>query len=173
MDCEFTEKVSLLLDKELTAAESLRVKDHIAGCKACQQAQEDFSRLRREIKAYDFQPQTFAQAGMLARILKQEKLPLWRRSVSLPLPLMTCLLAIVVALGLWTAALRRASSIEQSKRSAPENAATPAKAPPSQAEAFEGRGVDFSHYDHGERAAIYKVRSTASSTAVAAPDARQ
>lgn len=168
MDCEFTEKVSLLLDAELTATESLRVKEHIKTCPACRRAEEDFLRLRRAIKAYDFQPQPFAHARMLARILNPEKLPLWRRTVSLPLPLMTLLLAVIVALGVWSAALRRAASIEQSKR-APEKAATPVQATPSQAEVGNSRGLDFSHYDHGERAAIYKVRRTAS----AAPDVRQ
>jgi anti-sigma factor RsiW len=172
MDCEFTEKVSLLLDAELPPEEALRVKEHISACAACKQAQDDFLRLRREIKAYEFQPQPrpFAQAGMLARILDSEKLPLWRRSVSIPVPLMTLLLAIIVALGVWSATLRRASRLAQSK-GAPEKA-TPVKAIPSQAEVVEGKGLDFSQYEHGERAAIYKVRRT-DSAADAATDARQ
>jgi anti-sigma factor RsiW len=170
MDCEYTEKVSLLLDAELEPDDALRVKEHIGICPACQQAQEDYLCLRREIKAYDFQSQPFAQQRMLARILNREKRPLWRRSVSIPVPLMALLLAIIVGLGVWTATLRRASSVTQSK-GAPEKA-TPVKPFPAQAEVVEGKGLDFSHYDHGERAAIYKVRRTASA-AEAATDARQ
>jgi len=158
MDCEFTEKVSLLLDEELEPDDALRVKEHISICHACQQAQDDFLRLRREIKAYDFQPRPFAQAGMLARILSREKLPLWRRSVSMPVPLMALLLAIVVGLGVWSAALRRANRSAQNKGATEK--ATPVKVLPAQAEVVESRGSDFSRYDHGERAAIYKVRRT-------------
>ncbi|HVG35606.1 MAG TPA: zf-HC2 domain-containing protein [Pyrinomonadaceae bacterium] len=170
MDCEFTEKVSLLLDAELEPGEALRVKEHIVVCPACQQAQSDFLRLRREIKAYDFQPRPFAQAGMLARILNSEKLPLWRRSVSMPVPLMTLLLAIIVGLGVWSLALRRASRLAQSKGATEK--AKPVKVLPSQAEVVEGSGSDFSRYDHGERAAIYKVRRTGLAATVPA-DSRQ
>jgi predicted anti-sigma-YlaC factor YlaD len=166
MDCEFTEKVSLLLDAELTETEALRVKEHIAACAACRQAEEDFLRLRRELKAYDFRPQPFAQAGMLARILDSERRPLWRRDITLPLPVLACLLALVVALAVWTVALRRAISIEQGKSAQEKSIA----APPSQPDVVEKGGVDFSRYDHGERAAIYKVRRAASATA---PGARQ
>jgi len=171
MDCEFTEKVSLLLDAELPPEDALLVTEHISTCTACRQAQDDFLRLRREIKAYEIQPQPpFAQAGMLARILNSEKLPLWRRSVSIPVPLMILLLAIIVGLGVWAATLRRASGLAQSN-GAPEKA-TPVKALPSQTEVVEGEGLDFSHYDHGERAAIYKVRRNASA-AHTATDSRQ
>ena len=167
MDCEFTEKVSLLLDAELTREESLRVTDHIRACPACRQAEEDFLRLRREIKAYDFQPQPSAQAGVLARILHAEKPSLWRRGVNVPLPLMASLLAIIIALGVWSAALRRA--VEQP--AAPSNP-TPVQTHPQQAVVGDGGDLEFSHYDHGERAAIYKVHRT--ETASPAPtDAHQ
>jgi predicted anti-sigma-YlaC factor YlaD len=170
MDCEFTEKVSLLLDEELTPDDALRVKEHIGVCPACQQAQDDFLRLRHELKAYDFQPQPFAQAGTLAHILKRETLPLWRRSVSMPVPLMALLLAIIVGLGVWSLTLRRASRLAQSKGATEK--ATPVKVLPAQAEVVEGSGNDFSRYDHGERAAIYKVRRTGLA-AIAPTDARQ
>ncbi len=171
MDCELTEKVSLLLDAELTPQETLRVKEHILVCPACRQAQSDFLRLRRELKAYEFQSQPFARARMLAHILKGEKPPLWRRRVSIPVPLMTLLLAIVVGLGVWSAVLRRASRAAQST-GAPQ-VATPVKVLPAQAEvAAQGRGVDFSLYDHGGRAAIYKVRRAASA-ATTPTNARQ
>jgi predicted anti-sigma-YlaC factor YlaD len=172
MDCEFTEKVSLLLDAELTPDDALRVKEHISVCPACQQAQSDYLSLRREIKAYDFQPQPrpFAQQRTLARILNKGKLPLWRRRVSMPVPLMALLLAVVVGLGVWSVALRRASKVAQSKDATEK--ATPVKGLPAQTEVSEDGGVDFSHYDHGERAAIYKVRRAALS-AEAATNARQ
>lgn len=170
MECEFTEKVSLLLDAELTPEDALRVKEHISACHACQQAHDDFLRLRREIKAYDFQPRPFAQARTLARILNMEKLPLWRRSVNIPVPLMALMLAIIVGLGVWSVTLRRTSRSAQSKDV--QEKASPVKVLPAQTEVVEGSGVDFSRYDHGERAAIYKVRRT-DSAAEAATDTGQ
>lgn len=167
MDCEFTEKVSLLLDAELAPLDALRVKEHISVCPACRQAQSDFLRLRREIKAYDFQPKPFAKAGTLARILHSEKPPLWRRRVSMPLPLIVLLFTIVVGLGVWAATLRRAASLAL-REGAPEKAKLAREETSLQAAATDFKGVNFSGYYQGERAAIYKERRKASPA-----DARQ
>lgn len=69
MGCEFTEEVSLLVDGELAPHEAARLRAHIEGCAACEQAREMFLLLRQELRAYERLPDTHAQSNALAAIL--------------------------------------------------------------------------------------------------------
>ena len=69
MSCDFTEKVSLLIDEELAPEESAQVENHLATCEACQQARADFLILRQQIAAYEFAPDLIAQRQALRNIL--------------------------------------------------------------------------------------------------------
>src|ERR1051325_11617353 len=69
MSCEFTEEVSLLVDGELPTDEAARLRAHMEGCAACEQARDAFLLLRQELRSYDFAPDPRAQTKALAAIL--------------------------------------------------------------------------------------------------------
>jgi Putative zinc-finger len=68
-DCNWTEKVSLLIDGELAAAEARAVELHVAGCFDCQLAREDFLLLRHQISSYRPEVNLLAQRQALQNIL--------------------------------------------------------------------------------------------------------
>lgn len=69
MSCEFTEEVSLLVDGELPPHEAARLRAHVEGCAACEQAREAFLLLRQELRSYERTPDPHAQSNALAAIL--------------------------------------------------------------------------------------------------------
>src|SRR5215207_1570316 len=69
MDCNFTEEVSLLVDGELAPPEAARLRAHVEGCAACQQAREAFLLFRQELRSYELAPDPRAQNRALAAIL--------------------------------------------------------------------------------------------------------
>lgn len=69
MGCEFTEEVSLLVDGELPPRDAARLRAHVEGCAACEQARESFLLLREELRSYDWSPDPHAQSKALAAIL--------------------------------------------------------------------------------------------------------
>ncbi|HEX8852968.1 MAG TPA: zf-HC2 domain-containing protein [Pyrinomonadaceae bacterium] len=70
MNCEWTEKISLLIDGELGRDEAGETELHLRACVICRQAREDFLHLRAQISAYraelDPRTQRAALAGILA-----------------------------------------------------------------------------------------------------------
>lgn len=153
MNCDFTEKISLLIDDELSDAEATEVTAHLAVCHTCRRSREDFLRVRSEIKSYASAPDFVAQRRALLQILASEKTPLWRRRIALPAPVFALLLLALIALGVWAASVRRAAPAEAERK--PGRVLTlPVPAQDSQ------NGIDLARFDRGERAAIYKVRRT-------------
>lgn len=69
MDCNFTEEVSLLVDGELAPHEAARLRAHVEGCAACQQAREAFLLFRQELRSYELAPDPRVQSRALAAIL--------------------------------------------------------------------------------------------------------
>ena len=78
MNCNFTEKVSLLIDGELSREEVGAVEKHLAGCLICHQAQEDFLRLRQQIASYDRAPESVAAGQALRSIVAPQNIPCGR-----------------------------------------------------------------------------------------------
>jgi hypothetical protein len=72
MTCDQTQKVSLLIDGELTAAEQSAVERHLLECTECHQAHEEFLNLRSELVAYQPTLAPFATDAALARILSKQ-----------------------------------------------------------------------------------------------------
>ncbi|MGH9944093.1 MAG: anti-sigma factor family protein [Pyrinomonadaceae bacterium] len=65
MNCDWTEKISLLVDGELPAGEARAAAEtHLRACAACQHAREDFLYFRHQLAGYraDFDPATQRQA---------------------------------------------------------------------------------------------------------------
>jgi anti-sigma factor RsiW len=69
MNCDWTSKISALIDGELTPEDSARMQAHLRTCAACQLTQEDFLLLRRQIASYQTQATPFAQQRALQSIL--------------------------------------------------------------------------------------------------------
>jgi hypothetical protein len=71
MNCDCTEKVSLLIDGELSPVEAHEVERHLLTCTECQEARGDFLNLRNQFASV---PVSFpvAQRDALARILGKE-----------------------------------------------------------------------------------------------------
>jgi len=71
MSCDFTEKISLLIDGELSEHEAREVQRHLSGCAGCQAARADFLSFRTEISSYGASLNPAVQADALKRILGQ------------------------------------------------------------------------------------------------------
>jgi anti-sigma factor RsiW len=69
MNCDWTEKISLLMDGELAADEAREVERHVADCSACRHAQADFMMLRQQLGDYHTEPNLIAQRQALKNIL--------------------------------------------------------------------------------------------------------
>ncbi len=69
MNCNFTEKVSSLIDGELTPAEMREVERHLLNCNQCQELRADFLNLRNQIAGFETSLQPTVQNRALKKIL--------------------------------------------------------------------------------------------------------
>jgi hypothetical protein len=69
MMCECTEKISLLVDGELSAHDAKEVERHLLNCAECQQARADFLSVRSELSAFRSNGPQVALRNELAKIL--------------------------------------------------------------------------------------------------------
>ena len=69
MQCEYTNKVSSLMDGEQGRSEAEETRRHIARCAECQKAEEAFLALRQRIKSYGYYADSVAQRRALTSIL--------------------------------------------------------------------------------------------------------
>lgn len=72
MNCDWTEKISLLIDGELDAREARAAEGHLADCHSCQLAREDFLLMRQQLNSYPIKPDVIAQRNALQKILSVE-----------------------------------------------------------------------------------------------------
>jgi transcription initiation factor TFIIIB Brf1 subunit/transcription initiation factor TFIIB len=78
MNCSFTEKVSSLIDGELSAVEAREVERHLVGCNECQQLRTDFLNLRSQIAGFETSLKPDVQNRALKKILGTEhRAPRW------------------------------------------------------------------------------------------------
>ena len=69
MNCTFTEKISSLIDGELSATEAREVERHLLGCNDCQQIRADFLNLRSQIAGFETSLEPAVQKRALKKIL--------------------------------------------------------------------------------------------------------
>ena len=69
MNCSFTEKISSLIDGELSTAEAREVERHLIGCTDCQQVRADFLNLRSQIAGFETSLAPAVQNRALKKIL--------------------------------------------------------------------------------------------------------
>lgn len=151
MNCEFTEKVSSLIDGELSAEESELFRTHIAGCASCEAAREDFLLLRREIKdsAFIYVP------GKGAR--QAEKLRdgfIFGRKITLPAPVFGALLLTLFVLSGWLIS----SKLKRSEQIITANAIE--SSPSTEYDEQKSSNAEsIAKFDGGGRAEIYVRRN--------------
>ena len=73
MNCGFTEKISSLIDGELSPAEAREVERHLVMCAQCAEARADFLSLRSQIASFEPSLTPAVQNRALARILSTRR----------------------------------------------------------------------------------------------------
>ncbi|MDQ3907896.1 MAG: zf-HC2 domain-containing protein [Acidobacteriota bacterium] len=86
MNCDWTEKISMLIDGELGADDARAAEGHLADCAACRRAREDFLLMRREIISYPFEADPVARRRALRKILGVEAAGMGAREASSSAP---------------------------------------------------------------------------------------
>jgi hypothetical protein len=69
MNCSFTEKISSLIDGELSTSEAREVERHLLSCNDCRQVRADFLNLRSQITSFETSLQPTVQNRALKKIL--------------------------------------------------------------------------------------------------------
>src|SRR5215212_5003897 len=73
MSCNFTEKISSLIDGELTPSEVRQVERHVLSCSECEELRTDFLNLRSQITSFETSLQPAVQNRALKKILSHER----------------------------------------------------------------------------------------------------
>jgi Putative zinc-finger len=73
MSCNFTEKISSLIDGELAPVEAREVERHLLSCGECEQLRADFLNLRSQIASFESSLQPAVQNRALKKILSRER----------------------------------------------------------------------------------------------------
>lgn len=167
MSCEWTEKISQLMDDELAAEEMRRMKQHLFSCPICRQAHQEFVALRERLQSYQsyqgsdqHAAAVFARQQALRRILASRPARFWQSPVVLPVPVVMGAMLLVIALVAVISLIRWRQ--DERRMSQPPGALRIVKpGEQSQDAAVLPGQIDFSRYDKGERAVIYKTRRNA------------
>lgn len=69
MNCSFTEKISSLIDGELSTTEAREVERHLIDCSECQEVRADFLNLRSQIASFETSLEPAVQNRALKKIL--------------------------------------------------------------------------------------------------------
>lgn len=75
MNCSFTERISSLIDGELSTSEAREVERHLLDCSECQQVRADFLNLRSQIAGFETSLQPTVQNRALKKILATRRTP--------------------------------------------------------------------------------------------------
>lgn len=144
MNCNFAAKVSILIDGELNDAESEKVRAHIEGCSVCQNLEKDFLFFREQIResAADFEIEQLKTVFPSKR-----KISVWKKGISLPVPIFAAFVLVLIGLGAWAISLR----FSQTNEIVVEN---PSKKLPEKNNNQSGE-ISLARYDNGGRAEIY------------------
>jgi hypothetical protein len=130
MSCSFTEKISSLIDGELSQAEARDVERHVLSCSECEQVRADFLSLRSQIAGYESSLEPTVQNRALKKILAPESRPTRLRwAFSTPAIAFATLLIVGAIIGLLFYQSKRAS---ESKTTA--QVQTPAPVPSASVE---------------------------------------
>ena len=157
MDCEFLERVSLLIDGELSREQSERVREHITSCAVCRRAEQEFLIVRQQIRSYKPALGAYNRERALREMTGGKAERWWKKKIALPAPVFAMAILLMLALVTWSLMARPSATAPGAGQVA---------RPPQPKSISEGAPVEgqpsFSRFDHGERAVIYKARRTES-----------
>ena len=170
MDCKgFRENLDFYVDGELAPEATAAAQLHEQECSSCQRVAASLLRLRQQMKSVVAQHEPPPELVKAVERIPQPAwrrwfgapnrsglpgaatgkfLPVWRTSITVPLPLLALLL-IAVAVGSWLVSRLpgKAPAARVQNETAIKTAGEPAG----------GEQMAFSRFDHGQRASIYKV----------------
>ena len=155
MDCEFTEKVSLLIDDELAPKEVAPLQTHLESCDVCRNAQTAFLEMRQQIGADEIDPLPFAAQRTLREILSSRSQPLWKRRILVPMPALAVLVVALLGLAIWL------MTLQSPRAPGGQVSVKPSRVDPKQ---IGGTGFDLTRFDRGDRAAIEKIKRVEKNT---------
>jgi anti-sigma factor RsiW len=179
MDCkEFRELLDLYVDDELSPEAMASASVHSTECESCRRAKAELSRLQHTVKRVVLQydppadlvqrvksvshsawerrmgslrsgPRASSAAAEQAVCLRSAaKTPLWRRQIALPVPVFILLLVGLLFSGVWLAVIRKTNQ--------PLEAINKTSSEVTRSNVLQDE-TDIARFDHGGRAAIYKV----------------
>lgn len=155
MDCkEFRELVDLYMDRELSPEAAVAAREHVADCVACSRVEQQLQQMRNTVKRVVNQDQP--PPALLQRVSQSRSapgtlsdVPFWRKRVRIPMPAFAMILLAVVTIVGWALLRRPQTPTLQT----PQVGISQKPVPSLTSDEF-----DLNRFDHGERAAIYKVR---------------
>lgn len=137
MDCNFSIKVSMLTDGELSPEESETVKRHLADCEECQKLEKDFLFFREQIK------ESADEKNYQIPVFPTEKqVPFWKKAIPIPAPVIAGLLLAMVGFGIWFLAVKSTQTKQNKPITKTEN---------------QPDDKSLAGFDKGGRAEIYVV----------------
>lgn len=166
MNCkEFREILDLYVDKELSSEALATAQIHVNKCPACRRAERQLLKLRHSLQVAALRhepPQDLVRSVQSIAEPRWRKLlpirdrngvvqsePLWRRNIRVPVPAFALLLVSAVIFGfLFLRATLASREPHQPNRAAAIKS--------TQLEAAV-EATDFSSFDHGGRATLYKA----------------
>jgi len=152
MNCDKTEKISEMIDGELSPEETEELSQHIENCAWCESARNDFLFFREQIKSLAEVSPSSVRANTEPVVWKRffKK----RLEISFPVPVFALSLVIMSVLGLWAWSASRAGSLEtspaESKNQIQKNSSSDSK---NMAE------TSLARFDGGGRAEIYTIKN--------------
>lgn len=151
--CELTEKISQLIDGELTPEESSPVRAHLLVCPICRAAHTQFLELRARLQTTETPIDINRQVQVLNTLLATEKKPAWQSPFFVPWPAVVGLVLVSFLGGVIVQAIINPSDTQPR---VPEKQIQPvAKTPSSRAE-----NRRFARFDHGERAELLVIKQS-------------
>lgn len=145
MNCNFAEKVSMLIDGELSETESEKIRTHVAGCPECQNLEKDFLFFREQIRASaaDFKMEQLE----IPNFPTERNVSFWKKGISLPAPVFAAFVLVLIGLCAWAITSRFGQTKEIVTENPAKNSPEKTKNPPSD--------ISLARYDNGGRAEIY------------------
>jgi anti-sigma factor RsiW len=159
-DCEYSERVSELIDGALAPEEIDAVRRHLGSCAVCRETHRSFLVTREQLQALGASVTSKIDRRALDRITRPSQgRPsfIWNRTIRIPVPVAAALAIAMIALVVWLFA-------SSSRIGSPPGRTELTRSEPGIREDTAGRS-DFARFDHGGRAVIYKELQPRSQTA--------
>jgi len=135
MNCSFTEKISSLIDGELSTTEAREVERHLLACSECQEVRADFLNLRSQITSFETSLQPAVQNRALKKILATPRpAPARRLKWSFGTPTVAFAALVIVAAIIGLLMYKNSNTNPTAQKQVAVNAPTPVPAASAQPE---------------------------------------